>query len=156
MQVHPAKKGWNGCYRTNPELQPVHVNEGARAINVDKGPNLLLQFDGFMNASVYTSAFQHVARTYFVNPNYYRVPTKLANGTVADCAYFAMYQMEYFTEAVGGATKVMRNVTAANHSLEFLNTTREGIFFSRYFCCMSATVRPAPCVHALVSLAKSC
>eukprot|EP00041_Stephanoeca_diplocostata_P023715 m.588374 g.588374 ORF g.588374 m.588374 type:complete len:456 (-) comp22364_c0_seq1:806-2173(-) len=105
VDVHPAKKGWNGCYRPNPVLSSVHVNEGARAVNVDNGPNLLLQFDGFMNASIYTSAFEHVAKTYFVKKNYYRVPTKLSNGTVARCAYFAMYQMEYFTKAVGGAAQ---------------------------------------------------
>lgn len=62
--------------------------------------NLLLQFDGFMNASVYVGAFQHVAKTYFTRSNYYRVPTTLANGTVAQCCYYAMYQMNYFVEGV--------------------------------------------------------
>ena len=63
-----------------------------------------------MNASVYTAAFTNLVTKYFVRPNYYKVPTVLANGTTADCAYFAIYQMSYLVGGVGGkanAAKVL-------------------------------------------------
>lgn len=53
-------------------------------------------------ASRYTGGFRYIVDTYFNHPNYYRVPTTLRNGTVAQCPYFAMYQLEYFMAGVGG------------------------------------------------------
>lgn len=53
-------------------------------------------------ASRYTGGFRYIVDTYFNHPNYYRVPTTLRNGTVAQCPYFAMYQLEYFVAGVGG------------------------------------------------------
>ena len=83
VDVHPAKRGWSNTYRTGPSATP-------------KLPELLV-FDGFMNSTVYNNAFAYIAKTYFTQPNYWRVPTKLANGSTADCAFFSFYQPEIIT-----------------------------------------------------------
>ena len=86
VDMHPAKLGWNGCYRMSK----------ATPIFGPKAPRPQLQmFDGYMDADVYRKAFKYVAETYFVQPNYYRVPTKLPNGTSARCCFFSFYQPEY-------------------------------------------------------------
>eukprot|EP00041_Stephanoeca_diplocostata_P006759 m.93001 g.93001 ORF g.93001 m.93001 type:complete len:334 (+) comp16527_c1_seq4:105-1106(+) len=104
VDIHPAKRGWSSTGRSNESPRPVITpGEKPRGVAGAGDNNLLLQFDGFMNASVYLGAFQHVAKTYFTRSNYYRVPTTLANGTVAQCCYYAMYQMNYFVNGVGGA-----------------------------------------------------
>ena len=86
VDVHPAKRGWHGTYRASPDVPP--IGPGA-------DPNMLLMFDGYMSAQVYRNAFAYIAKTYFTQPNYYRAPTRLANGTVAQCCFFSMYQPQY-------------------------------------------------------------
>jgi hypothetical protein len=89
VDIHPAKKGFNGCYRQS-KSDPIS-GPGAQ--------NWQLQlFDGYMNATVYRNAFKYIAETYFTQPNYYRVPTKLANGTTAQCCFFSFYQPEYVAD----------------------------------------------------------
>ena len=39
-------------------------------------------------------AFRYIVKRYFSQPNYYRVPTVLTNGSVADCCFFSFYQPE--------------------------------------------------------------
>ena len=84
--MHPAKRGWNGCYRHS-KAAPVY------------GPGSTLpqlqMFDGYMSADVYRNAFKYIAKTYFTKPNYMRAPTLLANGTTANCCFFSFYQPEY-------------------------------------------------------------
>ncbi len=80
-------QGWHNTYR------PVDLT----TFNVSAPPGgikELLIFDGFMNASVYMAGFEHAINTYFLHPNYYRAPTILPNGTVAQCGYFSIYQIE--------------------------------------------------------------
>jgi hypothetical protein len=86
VDLHPAKKGWNGCYRGSKD-EPTW---GPQA----KLPQLQM-FDGYMSASVYLKAFKYIARQYFTQPNYYRAPTVLPNGTTALCCFFSFYQPEY-------------------------------------------------------------
>jgi len=102
VDVHPAKRGWHSTGRVapTPGTQPVYPGEKPRG--VDGRVNMLLQYDGFMNRSVYTAAFRYAVDNYFVAPNYYKVPTKLRNGTTAQCAYYAIYQMNYLLDGVGG------------------------------------------------------
>jgi hypothetical protein len=52
----------------------------------------------YMNSSVYLGGFKSMISKYFVHPNYYKVPTVLRNGTIADCAYFAVYQFSQVTK----------------------------------------------------------
>ena len=49
--------------------------------------------DGYMSAEVYRNAFRYIAKTYFTQPNYYKAPTRLPNGTSADCCFFSLYQV---------------------------------------------------------------
>ena len=63
---------------------------------------MLLQYDGFMNATTYEAAFVAIVDKYFSQPNYYKVPTMLKNGTVAQCNYYAFYQFNYFVSGLGG------------------------------------------------------
>ena len=49
--------------------------------------------DGYMSAEVYRNAFRYIAKTYFTQPNYYKAPTRLPNGTRADCCFFSLYQV---------------------------------------------------------------
>jgi len=89
VDLHPAKKGWNGCYRgakDEPTWGP-----GAKL------PQLQM-FDGYMSATVYRSAFKYIAKTYFTQPNYYKAPTTLANGSTVDCCFFSFYQPEYVAD----------------------------------------------------------
>lgn len=104
VDIHPAKHGWHATGRGVPNPLPVvQPNEGIRAVNLGhNGPNMLMQFEGYMNSSVYQSAFHNIVDKYFSHPNYYKVPTKLTNGTVANCAYFAIYQMDYMVGGIGG------------------------------------------------------
>lgn len=44
-----------------------------------------------MNASVYRNAFTYIAKTYFTQPNYYKAPTKLANGRTTDCPFVCFW-----------------------------------------------------------------
>ena len=70
-----------------------------------------------MNGTIYSNAFAYIAKTYFTQPNYWRVPTKLANGSTADCAFFSFYQPEVITlgdrEAAVAAMDAFRAVTEA-------------------------------------------
>lgn len=103
VDIHPAKRGWHGTGRGPPNPLPiVQPGEGIRGVPAGGGVNMLMQFEGYMNSSVYGAAFKNVVDKYMTHPNYYRVPTRLANGTVTDCAYFAIYQMPYFVDGVGG------------------------------------------------------
>ena len=87
-----------------PIVQP---NEGIRGVPTGTGVNMLMQFEGYMNSTVYGAAFKNVVDKYMGHPNYYRVPTRLANGTVADCAYF-----------VGSTAQPQHTVTAHSHSTQ--------------------------------------
>ena len=46
-----------------------------------------------MSAEVYRNAFRYIAKTYFTQPNYYKAPTRLPNGSRADCCFFSLYQV---------------------------------------------------------------
>ena len=46
-----------------------------------------------MSAEVYRNAFRYIAKTYFTQPNYYKAPTRLPNGSTADCCFFSLYQV---------------------------------------------------------------
>ena len=73
-----------------------------------------------MNASVYGAAFEYIASRYFTQPSYYRVPTVLANGTTAQCAYFSFYQPEYLVWGVGGeaaAAQLIQDVRALRDAI---------------------------------------
>jgi hypothetical protein len=63
---------------------------GAPAFGPGADPQSLLIFDGYMGADVYRNAFRHIASTYFTQPNYYRAPTALPNGSTAQCCFFSM------------------------------------------------------------------
>ena len=54
-----------------------------------------------MNSTVVRAAADYVSEKYFSQSNYYRVPTRLANGTTAECCLFSFYQMEYLVRGVG-------------------------------------------------------
>ena len=86
VDIHPAKLGWHSTYRA----------KGPSAPTVGAGvwPGMLLMFDGYLAPDVYRNAFKHIAETYFTAPNYYKAPTRLANGTTAQCCFFSMYQPE--------------------------------------------------------------
>jgi hypothetical protein len=86
VDVHPAKLGWHATGRHGPDVPTVGPT-------VD--PQMLLMFDGFLSPTVYRNAFTYIASTYFTEPNYYRAPTKLANGTTAMCCFFSIYQPAY-------------------------------------------------------------
>jgi hypothetical protein len=97
VDVHPAKRGWHQTYRPTPG-DPVAARKNRTSIHEPQaqGPvQELLVFDGFMTPSVYKYAFLYVAKQYFTEPNYYRAPTKLANGTTAMCCFFSIYQPAY-------------------------------------------------------------
>ena len=71
VDVHPAKRGWHSTGRAPPaQREVVHPGQPPRGVNSPHGANMLLQFDGYMNASVYTAAFEYVVDHYFVHPNY--------------------------------------------------------------------------------------
>ena len=57
VDVHPAKRGWSNTYRAKPPVpNDVDPNEPPRCAYANEMPsanNLLLQFDGYMNTSVY-------------------------------------------------------------------------------------------------------
>lgn len=116
VDLHPAKKGWHSSGRPGQLAPIVQPGEGPRGIpGSGPGANMLLQYDGFMNASVYQGAFETIVDKYFTTPNYYKVPTMLPNGTKAQCNYYAFYQFEYFVSGLGGvpaAVKVMDNFRA--------------------------------------------
>eukprot|EP00937_MAST-01D_sp_MAST-1D-sp2_P000780 g780.t1 len=104
VDIHPAKRGWHGTYRARPKAATgaggeTVVGEGGRTSIHEPQPSgpvqELLVFDGFMNRTVYKNAYEYIARQYFTQPNYYRVPTRLANGTVGQCCFFSFYQPEY-------------------------------------------------------------
>ena len=86
VDIHPAKLGWHNTARSGPEVPPT---------GPDVHPGMLLMFNGFMSAEVYRNAFKYIATTYFTQPNYYKAPSTLPNGTVARCCFFSMYQPEY-------------------------------------------------------------
>lgn len=92
-------------FKGQPARNDTKPKEGPRGVPESAGSavNLLLQYDGFMNTTVYTKAFTNIIEKYFKQPNYYKVPTKLANGTIAQCNYFAFYQFSYFVSGLGGA-----------------------------------------------------
>jgi hypothetical protein len=93
VDLHPAKKGWHGCYRA----------PGAPIWGPGATPLPQLQmFDGYMEPQVYRNAFKYIATTYFTKSNYYKVPTKLPDGTTANCSFFSFYQPEYI--AMGNST----------------------------------------------------
>ena len=99
VDIHPAKKGWHSTYRA--PGKPYF------------GPNVSVQqlqmFDGYMTTEVYQTAFKYIAQNYFSKPNYYRVPTKLPNGTTANCCFFSFYQPEYI--AMGNNTvRIIGNI----------------------------------------------
>ena len=48
-----------------------------------------------VSSQVYRNAFKYIAKTYFTQPNYYKAPTKLSNGSTMDCCFFSFYQPEY-------------------------------------------------------------
>ena len=93
MDIHPAKRGWHGTGRAGPDAPTT----GPKA-----DPAMLLMFDGFLSAQAYRNAFAYIAKTYFTQSNYYKAPTRLANGTMARCCFFSMYQPQYM--APGNAT----------------------------------------------------
>ena len=114
VDIHPAKRGWSSTGRgfsdADTNVEPNAPYHGVTPGHSDN--TLLLQFDGYMNATVYTNAFHYVVDTYFTKPHYYCAPTTLSNGTVAQCPYFAMYQLDYFVNGVGGistATTVLED-----------------------------------------------
>jgi hypothetical protein len=82
VDVHPAKAGWHGTYRQHPSLTDSEkpVRSSIYDPQPTGKPQELLLFDGFMNRTVYNNAFKYIAKNYFTKSNYYRVPTKLANG----------------------------------------------------------------------------
>ena len=94
VDVHPAKLSWHQTYRTSPD-EPL---SGA-GVQVAE----LQMFDGFMSAEVYRNAFKYIAETYFTQPNYYKAPTKLANGSTADCCFFSFYQPQVITAGSNGS-----------------------------------------------------
>jgi hypothetical protein len=51
-----------------------------------------------VSGDVYRKAFHYIARTYFTQPNYYKAPTLLPNGSTADCCFFSFYQPEYIAD----------------------------------------------------------
>eukprot|EP00037_Helgoeca_nana_P033810 m.419521 g.419521 ORF g.419521 m.419521 type:complete len:462 (+) comp31601_c0_seq1:62-1447(+) len=114
VDVHPAKRGWSSTGRAPPAANPViQPNEPHHGVTPDQAANtLLLQFDGYMNASVYTGGFRYIVDTYFHHPNHYRVPTPLRNGTVAQCPYFSIYQLDYLVAGVGGSAAAETVLTA--------------------------------------------
>jgi hypothetical protein len=98
VDIHPAKRGWHGTYRACPkskeevtEVRSIHEPQPSAKASPARE---LLIFDGCMDDTVARNAFAHVAKTYFTQPNYYRVPTTLPNGTKAQCAFFSFYQPE--------------------------------------------------------------
>ena len=88
VDIHPAKRSYSNTYRQS------DVPDSS----------MLLLFNGFMNSSVVHAAADYVCATYFTQPNYYRVPTTLVNGSTADCCLFSIYQMEYLVKGVGSVT----------------------------------------------------
>lgn len=95
VDIHPAKKGWHATGRP--------VSADFKVSTPPGGTKMLMIFDGLMNAKVYMGGFQHAITTYFKRPNYYRAPTRLPNGTVAQCPYFSIYQANYLVAGIGGA-----------------------------------------------------
>jgi hypothetical protein len=102
VDIHPAKKGWHSTYRSKPN-SPLTTNVAGTKTSInDPQPDFskagsvreLLLFDGFMNRTVYKNAYEYIAKTYFNQPNYYRVPTTVANGSTVDCCFFSFYQPE--------------------------------------------------------------
>lgn len=71
--MHPAKRGWSATGRRYPGPQDVDPEQPHRCADGSGTNKLLLQFDGFMNASVYAAAFEQTVQKYFGNPNYYKV-----------------------------------------------------------------------------------
>ena len=101
--MHPAKLGWHST--------------GHRYGAPIWGPNAsiaqLQMFDGFMSATVYRNAFKYIAKTYFTQPNYYRAPTKLPNGSTAECCLFSFYQPESIgVDGSGAAAGLMDDFRA--------------------------------------------
>lgn len=107
VDVHPAKRGWHGTYRAKPNTEAEvygdsSVSPGRTSIHEPQPSGKVEQlrvFDGFMNRTVYNNAFKYIARNYFTQPNYYRVPTLLPNGTTAQCCFFSFYQPEVIAMA---------------------------------------------------------
>jgi hypothetical protein len=99
VDIHPAKRGWHGTYRACPkskgqdtEVRSIH--DPQPSVKGGAAPKELMIFDGCMDDTVVQNAFAYLAKTYFTQPNYYRVPTTLPNGTKAQCAFFSFYQPE--------------------------------------------------------------
>eukprot|EP00054_Salpingoeca_dolichothecata_P012853 m.71386 g.71386 ORF g.71386 m.71386 type:complete len:430 (+) comp20159_c0_seq5:10-1299(+) len=146
VDVHPAKLGWHATGRKNDVPDR----------------NMLLIYNGFMNASVYEAAFEYVTSTYFTKSNYYKLPTKLSNGTTADCCFFSFYLGSYLMEGLGGVENVktalakFRSMAAAQGQCVHIsvmtaglgpldNPTGMGLFDSASdYGCMKLTATPFP------------
>jgi hypothetical protein len=57
-----------------------------------------------MDDKVYENAFKYIAKEYFTKSNYYKVPTKLENGSTVDCCFFSFYQPGGISAGGGGET----------------------------------------------------
>jgi hypothetical protein len=112
VDVHPAKREPNSCLNDAPcppctsHSAPIRQPFGSGGWHSTgssgpgqavigrkcRGPAQLQMFSEYMDDQVYRNAFKYIAENYFTKPNYYKAPTKLANGTVADCCFFSIYQ----------------------------------------------------------------
>jgi hypothetical protein len=138
VDIHPAKRGWHGTYRAKPHTDSEVTSDGG-SLSSNKRTSVhepqptgsvqeLLVFDGFMNRTVYNSAFKYIAKNYFTQPNYYRVPTLLPNGTTAQCCFFSFYQPEVIAMAdKAQGTLAMGDFRAAAESVgECLHLNHQG------------------------------
>jgi len=83
VDVHPAKRGWSATGSASPDSLIIVPNCTKFA--------QLQMFSEWMCDQVYLNAFKYIAQNYFTKSNYYKAPTKLANGSTADCCFFSFY-----------------------------------------------------------------
>lgn len=100
VDLHPAKAGWHGSYRTAPD---------------DHRIRQLLMYDGFMNSSTYNAALAYVVDKYMTRPNYLKVETLQHDGSIKNCSLFSFYQAAYIVTGTGSfetANQVLANFRA--------------------------------------------
>ena len=111
VDVHPAKPRWSSSSRGSDQPPNFDPASPARTISqplgfdgaVQKRPSALNIFDGFLlgDASIWRAGLDYISQRYLGLDNYYRVPTKLPNGTLAQCGLLSIYQPSYLTVAIG-------------------------------------------------------